>query len=102
MGYILLVVGLLIAHTWEMLPIQVTCVSETLTEPRHRSTRTIGRLAAGQGDFYSRRKIGSDIATGKAQRATCALWLKCPADVSWPTDNLRSLPRPVAGLGETA
>ena len=73
-----------------MLHYNVVKLIELFANSRHRSPHTIGRLAAGSGDFYIRLKRGHDITTRRADRF--AQWLSdhWPSDLDWPAE----IPRP--------
>ena len=63
-----------------------------------RSPHTIGRLAAGSGDFYSRLVAGHDLTTRRAERVVAWLSDHWPADLAWPSD----IPRPAQRAGRDA
>ena len=73
-----------------MLHSDVILLIETVASMTGRSPNTVGRLAAGSGDFYSRLKDGHDLTTGRAATVVQYLADHWPPDLAWPT----SIPRP--------
>ena len=75
-----------------MLPRHIILLIDTLAAHERRSVHTIGRYAAGSGDFYSRLVDGHDLTTRRADRVTAWLSDHWPADLAWPAD----IPRPAS------
>lgn len=73
-----------------MLHSEVTLLVERLARATNRSPHTIGRLAAGSGDFYIRLKNGHDLTTRRAASVVQYLSDHWPAGLAWPGD----IPRP--------
>ncbi len=78
----------------DMSPIALTGLIELLAVYAHKSPATIGRKAAGSGNFYHRLKRGHDITTRKAASVTQWLSNNWPADLPWPLDIPRPTPAP--------
>ena len=68
----------------------LTVLIEAMARTSGLSPHSVGRYAAGNGDFYARLVAGHDLTTRRAQRV--AQWLSdhWPADLEWPAD----IPRP--------
>ena len=63
-----------------------------VAEAAGRSPHTIGRLAAGSGDFYLRLKKGRDLTTRRAAHAIQYLSDNWPEDLERPSDISRPEP----------
>ena len=70
--------------------VQIIKLIEAVASAKSRSPHTVGRLAAGSGDFYARLKNGHDLTTRKADRVIRYLSDHWPPSVKWPSD----IPRP--------
>ncbi|MCY3855975.1 MAG: hypothetical protein OXF78_06745 [Rhodospirillales bacterium] len=73
-----------------------------LANATDRSPHTIGRYAAGSGDFYSRLVAGHDVTTRRAARVVQWLSDHWPADLAWPADISRPGPRATDPTGKAA
>ena len=60
----------------------------------HLSPHSVGRYAAGSGDFYVRLKRGRDLTTRRAARVTQWFSDRWPTDLAWPDDIPRPDPTP--------
>ena len=77
-----------------MLHYHIILLIERVAHVTRRSPHTIGRLAAGSGDFYARLKNGHDLTTRRAASVVQYLSDHWPADLAWPSDIPRPLPSP--------
>ena len=81
-----------------MTPTQIITLIDALAAKGGHSPHTIGRYAAGSGDFYSCLVAGHDLTTRRAERVVAWLSDSWPADLAWPSD----IPRPAPRVGKDA
>lgn len=77
----------------DMLPETILRLIDIMASHSRYSPGTIGRWAAGSGDFTPRLRRGHDVTTRRAERVVQWLSDHWPADAEWPDDIPRPEPR---------
>ena len=77
-----------------MSPKAIISLVDLYADRTRLSPHSVGRYAAGSGDFYVRLKQGHDLTTRRAARVTQYLSDRWPTNLAWPDDIPRPAPTP--------